>query len=59
MWAPLFHESTPLIDAEAMLFVDDDKAKIAEADIVLDERVRADNNTHNTCGNRPFDRISL
>ena len=36
------HEAEALLDAEAMLLVDDDEAEVAEVDLVFDEGVGAD-----------------
>ena len=39
---PLAYEAEALLDAEAVLLVDDDEGEIAELDIRLQQRMRAD-----------------
>ena len=42
VWASPFHERGALGDAEAVLLVDDGDREVAEVDLLLDERVRPD-----------------
>ena len=48
--AGLVAQRRPLLDAEAVLLVDDDHAEAAEVDAPLDQRVRADDDVDRTRG---------
>ena len=57
--APL-GERRPLLDAEAVLLVDDGDGEVAEADLLLDQRVRADRDLHVAGGDQlPHVRVLL
>ncbi len=44
--APALGERGPLLDAEAVLLVDDGHREVGELDLALDERVGADGDAH-------------
>ena len=46
----LLHQPQPLQHAEAMLLVDDGEAQLLELDVLLEQRVRADDDVHQALG---------
>src|SRR4029450_4221882 len=46
---PLGLQREPLMHAEAMLLIDDDQAEVLERDLLLEQRVRADENIVVAC----------
>ena len=53
------HERVALLDAEAVLLVDDEQSEPGELDVLLQERVRADHDARRAAGDAPERRAPL